>query len=375
MLLRWSTVLLLSLFLHTAISSTSKKSKRQNNERSDKVLLRTKRQHCTCLNVRIGTSDQPPVGPGFDALASTYKCTCNSAGNPMQQQRELQQILQQVEPMSRCLCGPGSQFAREPAMGPLYEQLPEQQQWECHCQHGNEPIGPAPQFFPWNRPTASQPSPLIPTRAPQLAPTYPTFPLLPRQDQPIAPHIAPSVSPAPLPVNTHAPVAPLPVNRDSRPYDAPPPYPEQPNGINTPIAPIRRPEPARPLPIASCPCMEVTVNVIRTDSRGNRVPIRTPMCLCEPVAPAASIAPVAPLKEAPVLQPIAPVAPALPSPVTSYSATTNMLPIVGAHPGQTLFYPDGHLVPPNAPVPLATASAPLPVLPAAPLLVNDEPVA
>ncbi|CAD5210726.1 unnamed protein product [Bursaphelenchus okinawaensis] len=417
MLLRYHHFIIIGLTV-SLVTSAHTSIKRRQAEKGEKVLLRTKRQHCTCLNVRIGTDSQAPVGPGLDPLSSTYKCTCNSAGNPVQQQRELQQILQQVEPMSRCQCGPGNAMGRQPLMdaNPLFEQMPEQQQWECHCQTDTQLRGPSPQFFPWNRQSAPTQSPLLPPQPmPQLSPvSHPSLPLLPRQ---------PARDMRPIP--------------DALP--TPPPYPEQPNGINSvlpPIAPIvptglptpmgpqtglpgpmgpqtglpgpMRPQaglgpqnvpgpqiprnrlPIQPIPqsgpiiaplpvppppatgippqttVTRCPCMEVTVNVIRTDSRGNKVPIRTPMCLCEPLQ-------TVPPPITPPMRDARPLPVAAPTPVPAYTPVqTNMLPVMGAQPGQTLLYPDGRIS-----APLTSPAVPYqPILPATtiaatPLVIND----
>ncbi|KAI6193851.1 hypothetical protein M3Y96_01062600 [Aphelenchoides besseyi] len=265
--------------------------------RNEKVLLRTKRQHCTCLNVRFAPPGTSALGPGLDPLDSTYRCT-----NPIQQQRELQQILQQVEPLSHCSCTPGG--LGEPPVAsdsPYFELQQQQQQWDCTCIGGQTQRPSPPQFFPWNRPTANA----APIRQQNRQEALPPPQYLPndfnQQNQyaseltTVPPPIAALAPSTPGYAQSSKPLLPLPPDlqnyRDPNTYEGPiqqtpPSFPLRQNQVPT----YRVPEgngivdSVNNLPPLNrqCPCMEVIVSVIRSDPNGQRYPSGNPLCLCSP---------------------------------------------------------------------------------------------
>lgn len=184
--------------------------------------------------------------------------------------------------------------------------------------------------------------------------------------------------PLPPPASTFLPplaTAPSPFQADFPPQQGPPAYPvpssplppplaqpgfgpmfsgpeEGPNGIIDPSLPTGLPPvlgggaPGRVvLPGTRCPCMEVTVNVIRADSRGNRIPMREPLCLCDPVP----LGPQGPTPPLPAPTPLLP------------SRPLNLNPLPPPAPLQL------NPVQPAAPLPPRQPLLPSPIPPPAPL--------
>ncbi|KAI6238009.1 hypothetical protein M3Y99_00727500 [Aphelenchoides fujianensis] len=321
---RWATVLLVGFLLVEATAARLESSLSAATRRNEKVLLRTKRQHCTCLNVRVATPGVPSMGPGLDPLDSTYRCTCNSATNPNQQQRELQQILQQVEPLSHCSCTPGGLAGGQPANAdsPFFELQQQQQQWDCTCIGGQTQRPAPPQFFPWNRPAANA-APIQQQQEQPLPPPPPQYPNTP----------PPSYNQEPLPQTTQSP-PPLALSAPSTPGYAQQstpllPLPSDLNTYRDPInyqGPFQGPPPQFPLRQN-----QVIVSVIRTDSTGRRYPLGNPACVCTPTI-SGNNQPLpyrplpSPVLQEPVRQPLVPPQPQYQPPLPTTPATTPSYP-------------------------------------------------
>ncbi|KAI6234016.1 hypothetical protein M3Y99_00834800 [Aphelenchoides fujianensis] len=269
------------------------------------------------------------MGPGLDPLDSTYRCTCNSATNPSQQQRELQQILQQVEPLSHCSCTPGGLAGGQPANAdsPFFELQQQQQQWDCTCIGGQTQRPAPPQFFPWNRPAAN------------------AAPIQQQQEQPSSPQTTQSPPPPAL----SAPSTPgyaqqstplLPLPSDLNTYRDPINYQGPFQGTSTAVTTFRIPDGngigetfnGVPPPAGRhCPCMEVIVSVIRTDSTGRRYPLGNPACVCTPTT-SGNNQPLpyrplpSPVLQEPVRQPLVPPQPQYQPPFPTTPATTPSYP-------------------------------------------------
>ncbi|KAI6196429.1 hypothetical protein M3Y94_01108700 [Aphelenchoides besseyi] len=322
-----------------------------------------------------------------------------TASNPIQQQRELQQILQQVEPLSHCSCTPGG--LGEPPVAsdsPFFELQQQQQQWDCTCIGGQTQRPAPPQFFPWNRPTAnaapiSQQNREGPLPPPQYPPNN-----FNQQNQyaseltTVPPPIAALAPSTPGYAQSSKPLLPLPPDlqnyRDPNTYEGPiqqkpPSFPLRQNQVPT----FRIPEgnglvdSFNNLPPLNrqCPCMEVIVSVIRSDPNGQRYPSANPLCLCSPnVGINNGIQPnynpvVSPVLNNPVRQPLVPPQPdqlyfprqqnqpsILPQPtLTSTTPFTTPLPT----PQPTLPSPTPAPRPPVvSPAPLPFSSTPIPNL-------------
>ncbi|KAI6179132.1 hypothetical protein M3Y98_00577500 [Aphelenchoides besseyi] len=234
--------------------------------------------------------------------ATANETTTLHASNPIQQQRELQQILQQVEPLSHCSCTPGG--LGEPPVAsdsPYFELQQQQQQWDCTCIGGQTQRPSPPQFFPWNRPTANA----APIRQQNRQEALPPPQYLPndfnQQNQyaseltTVPPPIAALAPSTPGYAQSSKPLLPLPPDlqnyRDPNTYEGPiqqtpPSFPLRQNQVPT----YRVPEgngivdSVNNLPPLNrqCPCMEVIVSVIRSDPNGQRYPSGNPLCLCSP---------------------------------------------------------------------------------------------
>ncbi|KAI6221540.1 hypothetical protein M3Y95_00972600 [Aphelenchoides besseyi] len=339
--------------------------------RNEKVLLRTKRQHCTCLNVRFAPPGTSALGPGLDPLDSTYRCTCNSACEP---------------PVA--------------SDSPFFELQQQQQQWDCTCIGGQTQRPAPPQFFPWNRPTAnaapiSQQNREGPLPPPQYPPNN-----FNQQNQyaseltTVPPPIAALAPSTPGYAQSSKPLLPLPPDlqnyRDPNTYEGPiqqkpPSFPLRQNQVPT----FRIPEgnglvdSFNNLPPLNrqCPCMEVIVSVIRSDPNGQRYPSANPLCLCSPnVGINNGIQPnynpvVSPVLNNPVRQPLVP-----PQPDQLYFPRQQNQPSILPQPTLTSTTPFTTPLPtpqPTLPVGLINSPTPAPrppVVSPAPLPFSSTPI-